>query len=161
MTDLFSNTTLMLQALSVMLVVLFVVLIIQTIVLGGLRKKYKAFTMLTGDVNLEQVLIENQNNIKSILSHQDVQDKHIDAIYDNLKLTFEKIGVVKYNAFDGMGGQMSAVIVLLNKNKNGVLLNSIHTREGNHLYTKVITNGKTEQPLSSEEELALTKALVN
>lgn len=150
-----------LPALSGICLFLLLVVLIQGIRIGSLNRRYKAFTALTGEMNIEKVLIANQNQIKEILKHQESQDKNIESIYGNLKLTFEKIGIVKYNAFDGMGGQMSAVIVLLNKNLDGVLLNSIHSREGSHLYTKAISNGKTEQILSNEEEAALTAALYN
>lgn len=161
MESFFSNSVLVLEILSAVSIVGFVLMIVLFIQLRQLTKKYKAFTSLTDAVDIESVLIGNQDQIKSIQQHLNTQDQHIDAIYENLKLTFEKIGIVKYNAFDGMGGQMSAVVVLMNKNLDGVLFNAIHTREGSHVYTKAINNGKTEQALSKEEETAIKKAMMD
>ena len=66
---------------------------------------------------------------------------------------------VKYNAFKGMGGNLSFVIAMLDDNNTGFVLNSVHSREGCYLYLKDVVEGKTEVLLGSEEKEALERAL--
>ncbi|PKM57613.1 MAG: hypothetical protein CVU98_05240 [Firmicutes bacterium HGW-Firmicutes-3] len=133
--------------------------IIQFIIISRLKKKYRSFTNLSTEINIERVLISNQDKIKDLIEDQVLIKEDIKEIHENLNKTFESVAMHKYDAFGGMGGQLSAVIVLMNKNLDGFLLNSIHTREGSHLYTKQIIKGKTEQALSKEEQDTIKKAI--
>lgn len=135
--------------------------LIQFITIVRLKKKYKSFTHLSSEVNIERVLISNQEKIKDLMEDQVIIKDDIIKIFENLNKTFESVAMHKYDAFGGMGGQLSAVIVLMNKNLDGFLINSIHTREGSHLYSKQIVKGKTEQALSKEEQETIKIAIEN
>ena len=75
-------------------------------------------------------------------------------------ITYQKIGVVKYDAFKEMGGKLSFVLALLDKNNSGILLNSVHsTREGCYTYLKEIIKGESFLELSEDEKKALNQAL--
>ena len=75
-------------------------------------------------------------------------------------LTYQKIGVVKYDAFKEMGGKLSFVLVLLNKENTGFLLNSVHSsREGCYTYLKEIIKGESFIELSEDEKKALSQAV--
>lgn len=124
-----------------------------------LNKKYKAFTALSKEVNIEEVLKSNQKMIKLLYAGEEDICKRLAVVDRRLDQSFSKIAVKKYNAFEGMGGQLSAILALLDDHKDGVLLHSIHTREGNHLYTKVIEKGVSLQTLSKEEEATLKEAI--
>ena len=54
---------------------------------------------------------------------------------------------------------MSFVIALLDDHNSGLILNSVHSREGCYLYMKDVVEGKTEILLGNEEKEALEKAL--
>ncbi len=145
-------TTDIIAVLSVVTLALLLTSLIQIITISRLKKKYKSFTHLSSEINIEGVLISNQEKIMDLIEDKVIIKEDIKKIYENLNKTFESVAMHKYDAFGGMGGQLSAVIVLINKNLDGFLLNSIHTREGSHLYTKQIIKGKTEQALSKEEQ---------
>ena len=72
---------------------------------------------------------------------------------------YQKFGMVKYNAFKGMGGNLSFAIAILDMNNTGFILNSVHSREGCYLYIKMIERGETDILLGSEEKEALEQAL--
>ena len=78
---------------------------------------------------------------------------------DNLKITYQKKGLVKYDAFHQMGGQLSFCLALLDENNNGFVINSVHSTEGCYSYTKEIKQGESAIPLGTEEEEALAIAL--
>jgi hypothetical protein len=68
------------------------------------------------------------------------------------------LAVVRYDAFGDMGGHLSWSVALLDDGGNGILLTSIHGRSEARTYAKSIASWSCEQPMSSEEEEALTLA---
>jgi Protein of unknown function (DUF4446) len=68
------------------------------------------------------------------------------------------LAVVRYDAFGDMGGHLSWSLALLDDGGNGVVLTSIHGRSEARTYAKNIASWSCEQPLSSEEEEAVTLA---
>jgi hypothetical protein len=71
----------------------------------------------------------------------------------------QKIGMVRFDAFDDVGGEQSFALVLLDGNGRGVAVSSLYGRQDSRLYAKGITNGEGERALSDEERAALDKAL--
>ena len=61
----------------------------------------------------------------------------------NSRAAFQKIGIVKYNAFKGMGGNLSFALAMLDYTNTGFVLNSVHSREGCYLYLKDVERGET------------------
>jgi len=76
-----------------------------------------------------------------------------------MESAFQKVGIVKYDAFQQMGGKLSFSLALLDQNNDGFILNSVHSSEGCYSYTKEIKNGECSISLGSEEEVALNKAM--
>ena len=70
-----------------------------------------------------------------------------------------KKNIVKYDAFNQMGGQLSFSLALLDENNNGFILNSVHSAEGCYSYTKEIIGGKCAIDLGEEEKQALALAM--
>lgn len=69
-----------------------------------------------------------------------------------------KMGLVKYDAFNEMAGKLSFALALLNEDNSGIVLNSIHSREGCHTYAKEIIKNESYIPLSEEEKEAIKRA---
>jgi hypothetical protein len=69
------------------------------------------------------------------------------------------MGLVKYDAFNQMGGQLSFCLALLDENNNGFLMNSVHGAESCYTYMKEIKNGENNLSLSPEETEALAMAM--
>ena len=83
----------------------------------------------------------------------------IRKLYKKLESAFQKFGLVKYDAFRQMGGQLSFSLALLDENNNGFLINSVHSTEGCYSYTKEIKQGECSISLSEEEVKALELAM--
>ena len=71
---------------------------------------------------------------------------------------FQKIGVVRFNPFNNLGGNQSFVIALLDNKNSGFLISSLFVRDGNRVYAKILNQGKSDYPLSKEEVEALSRA---
>ncbi len=67
--------------------------------------------------------------------------------------------LVRYDAYNEMSGHQSLSIALLDSNRSGIVLSSIHNRDSARLYAKQVTAGTPELTLSPEEEEALRIAL--
>ena len=112
--------------------------------------------------NLEKAILDKFAAIDSLEENVDEIYKSIKAINSQLVTAYQKIGLVKYDAFKEIGGKLSFVLVLLTAENNGFILNSMHsTKEGCYTYAKEVVNGEAFVILSEEEQQALDEAKSN
>lgn len=139
--------------------VLLILVIIQMIQLKSLKKKYIKFMGGKDVKSLEKQLEKIVEDNKYILELSDENRKETRNIKKELENTFNKIGIIKYDAFKQMGGMLSFSIALLNEKDNGFILNSVHSSEGCYSYVKEVRAGLCDIDLSNEEKEALTQAM--
>ena len=75
-----------------------------------------------------------------------------------LNMCVQNIGLVRYNAFDDVGSELSFAIAMLDNEDNGFVINSIYGRTSSNVYAKTIENGTSKVTLSDEEIKAVNKA---
>ena len=85
--------------------------------------------------------------------------KDIRNILKKLEFCYQKAGLVKYDAYNQMGGNLSFCLCMLNERNSGFILNSVHSSDGCYTYTKEIKNGECEIALGEEERKALNMAI--
>lgn len=71
---------------------------------------------------------------------------------------FQKLGLIRFNPYKGMGGDQSFSLAMLDGENNGFIVTSLSGRSGNRIFAKPINNGKSSYQLSEEEGQALEKA---
>ena len=98
-------------------------------------------------------------NVKSMKQVVDLNKKDIEVLFHHLRSTYQKTGLVKYDAFQQMGGQLSFCLVMLDQDDNGFVINSVHSTEGSYVYTKSIKKGVSDVDLGKEEAQALAQAM--
>ena len=76
-----------------------------------------------------------------------------------METTFQKVGLVKYDAFPQMGGKLSFSLAMLDEKNNGYIINSVHGSDGCYTYSKEIRAGKCDLVLGTEEQKALGIAM--
>lgn len=94
--------------------------------------------------------------IKNTLSGVSTKQDDLDTA---LAWCVQHVGVVRFNAFDDVGGEQSFTLALLDANKTGVIISSLHGRQDCRAYIKSIDKGETERLLSEEEQRAVKAAL--
>lgn len=141
--------------------VLLILVIIQMIQIGSLKKNYKKFMGGKDVKSLEKQLERIVEDNKYIVDLSDTNKKDIKTINKEMEFSFNKVGIVKYDAFKQMGGLLSFSIALLNEKNDGFILNSVHSSEGCYTYVKEIKAGLCEIDLSNEEKEALFQAMKN
>lgn len=146
-------------AQAVMTVVLLVVVIICIFKIRKLYRRYDVFMRGKDAETLEAVIMKQIDDIADLKSQDRANKDSIRMTNKNTRAAFQKYGIVKYNAFKGMGGNLSFALALLDYTNSGFVINSVHSREGCFLYLKEIDRGETEIELGSEEREALEQAL--
>ncbi len=143
----------------IIILILFITVIVSLIKMSQLYRRYDIFMRGKDAETLEDLLINQIEDINLLKIEDKTNKENIRSINRNLRASFQKLGMVRYNAFNGMGGNLSFVIALLDYTNSGFILNSVHSREGCYMYLKRVDMGQTEILLGSEEREALEQAL--
>ena len=138
---------------------LLIIVIVLCINLGKLSKKYKKFMGGKNARSLEKDIMGLYEDNRLIKASMEKNRKDIENLYRKLGGAFQKMGIVKYDAFNQMGGQLSFSLALLDENNSGFILNCVHSTEGCYSYTKEIRNGSCDISLGEEEREALNIAM--
>ncbi len=80
---------------------------------------------------------------------------------DTFSSAVQRVGVVRFDAFDDIGGRLSFAVALLDDNGNGAVLSTINGRQESRSYAKSIRNNTSEFTLSAEEHQAIQEAFSN
>lgn len=143
-------------ALIVILLILTICLIVKT---HKLKQRLDKFVLGKDGVSLEKDIIALFEDNKFLKINTDKNKKDISTLYKRMETVYQKMGLVKYDAFQQMGGQLSFSLALLNENNDGFIINSVHSTDGCYSYTKEIVGGKCSITLGKEEEKALSIAM--
>ena len=151
------------QTLFIVLIALNVILLAAVIfVCVRYRSVYRAYDyfMRGRDAEtLEDTIIRMGGQIEKLQEEDEQNKEAIRLLNKNLRASFQKFGIVHYNAFKGMGGTLSFAMALLDYTNSGFIVNSVHSRESCYVYVKTVERGTTEILLGSEEQQALEQAL--
>lgn len=145
--------------MTAIILIMFICLIILFVKSRKLKKTYTKFMEGADGKSLEVQFEDKFRQLEDLKKESKEHSDQIKKILENILITYQKIGIVKYDAFQEMGGKLSFVLAILNDENDGFLLNSMHsTREGCYTYIKEIIKGESFVVLSSEEKLALEEA---
>lgn len=71
----------------------------------------------------------------------------------------QRVGLVRFNAFDGVGGNQSFALALLNAEGTGFVISSLFGRSESAMYCKGVEKGSPTLVASREEEEAISQAM--
>ncbi|MDD4371624.1 MAG: DUF4446 family protein [Anaerostipes sp.] len=127
--------------------------------IGGLRRRYEDFLSGKDGKSLEEEIYQRFDRLDELEEENTKLGRKIDLNCGKLSTTYSKMEILKYNAFDNMGGETSFVLGLLNEHNNGILLNSMNNGSESYFYAKEIQNGKPKTALSEEEKKTLDQCI--
>lgn len=145
--------------LIVFIIILLVLLIVTLVKINKLNQRCNSFMKGKAGKSLEQDIVRLYEDNQVLKTGMNENKRDIRSINKQLAKAFQKVGIVRYNAFQSMGGNLSYSLVLLDENDNGFILNTIHSSEGCYSYTKDIVNGMCDIALSAEEQKAIDIAM--
>jgi len=106
---------------------------------------------------------ERLQDVKLLLFRQQTFMEDVDKKLSELTAkqleTIQKIGFIRFDAFKDMGGALSFSLALLNGKNEGIVISSLHGREGSRVYGKTVKGESSSFPLLDEEKEAIKRAL--
>lgn len=131
------------MATEVLLYLVIVLLIMQVVFIGivinlqmkhkRMQAKYQIFMRGKDGKSLEKGFLEQFKTVEKLERAVKQNTRDIDTIYKRMKTHYQKIGIVRYDAFQEMGGNLSFVLTMLDENNNGWVFNAMHSREGKEM----------------------------
>ena len=149
---------LILAAVVFILLIMIIVLLVEH---GKLKKRYNRFCQGRDGKSLEKEIGDLFAENAVLREQSDKSRRDIKLLFRNMEKTFQKVGLIKYDAFNQMGGMLSFSLCLLNEKNDGFIINSVHGTDGCYTYSKEIKRGRCELTLGEEEEKALNMAMQN
>ena len=143
----------------VLVIAVLVYCVILHIRLGSLKKKYDFFMQGDNGASLERKLSVEVSEIRDAAKGLESLLTEQAAIRNTQSNTIQKIGFIKYNAFENIGNNLSFALTLLDGNNNGICISSIYGRNESRIFSKPIVKGKSLVSLSQEELESLNEAL--
>lgn len=98
-------------------------------------------------------------SVENISRDVETLKSNVEGINQEGKTHFKRMGLVRYDAFDGIAGQQSYSLCLLDDKKNGVLISSLVGKDFARSYAIEIAAGAASRELGDEEGSALDQAL--
>lgn len=141
--------------LMILQIVLIVLIMRTELKVKRLNRKYKMFMKGDDGQSLEKNLVKKMNTVEKYAQTQSNLDDALKAVEAVQNKSPHKYGIIKYDAFDDVGGKLSFVLALLDDGDSGFVLNAVHSRDNCFLYIKEILKGESYIMLSNEEKEAL------
>lgn len=147
----------------ILLLVLNIFLILITIITNIRVKRFQLrninFMKKLGNGNNLEEMIKKYIDLTNYVNQKNsIIESDIKRAEKNMENCIQKIGVVRYNAFQDVGSNLSFAIAFLDRNNNGIVLNGVYARDTSSIYAKTVVDGESEYELSEEEKQAIEKA---
>lgn len=126
-----------------------------------LRKLRRQYTIVRGgaeDRDLVQTLSAWGKQMEGVSKRVDAVVADQQQQSEVAKLAIQHFHLVRYDAFEDMGGRLSFSAALLDEHGDGLVVTSINGRTETRTYAKPIRNRQSDHNLSDEEREAIAGA---
>lgn len=141
------------------MMILLILIIMLMVSYSNLNRKLQLFMQGRDGQSLEEIIKLVIEDNKRVKAHERLNSKAIEELRGQVKYCHQKYGIVKYNTFKRMSGELSFALCVLDEKNNGFIMNCMHTQEGCYSYMKQVQEGVVDQVLCNEEKDALEKAI--
>ncbi|MBQ6734342.1 MAG: DUF4446 family protein [Lachnospiraceae bacterium] len=145
--------------LIVAVVILLALVVFLLVRVSGLERRVRTFTKGREGASLESEIKGLFRDNKHLMKNGSRNKRDIEEIKMRMSSHVCKVGIIKYDAFHQMGGQLSFALCMLDEEDNGFVLNSVQSADGCYSYIKEITAGVSAIELGREEQQAFSEAL--
>lgn len=125
---------------------------------GRLARKYERLMRGSSGTDLEQILGDYLGIVTGFSSRLEELEGVVRRLSEAQQGCVQRVGLVRFDAFEDVGGAQSFAVVLLDAHRSGVAISSVYSRNEMRVYAKRIHNGKPSHPLTREEEQAMLQA---
>lgn len=158
----FSNVEYFNLIIAGIVLILFIQVIVNSFKTKKVIKKYNSFMKKLGNgTNLDSIMREYIERVEKVSLKNTEVLEFCDRLDKKMVKCIQKVGVVRYNAFEDTGSDLCFAIALLDFEDTGVVINGIYSRDGSSTYGKPIEKGTSKYTLSNEEVQAIDMAKRN
>ncbi len=125
---------------------------------GRLHRLYLRLTRNTSGGNIEEILVGYMDTVRQVEQRLTRLEQRVDELAQVQRTCLQRIGLVRFDAFEEVGGKQSFAVALTNAQEDGVVLSSVYSRRDVRIYAKSLHAGKPSHPLTDEEQQALAQA---
>ncbi len=113
---------------------------------------------ISGDAKIAERLSAVERTAESAVRQMEQIGRRLDRTNDQFAQCLQKVGLVRYDAFQEMGGHLSFSVALLDGQRDGVVFSILNDRAGARAYAKPVTGGTSSFTLSVEEQQAIAQS---
>jgi hypothetical protein len=141
-----------------LIIILFIMNMSNKSKIKKLKAKYNRLMNGLSSTDMEGVIEDCLDKTNSIMAKNREIELQLNNIERNMFYCVQKVGVIRYNAFDNVGSDLSFSVALLDNNDDGLVLSSLYSRDSSSTYAKPVSGGKSKHALSAEEIKAIDTA---
>jgi len=127
--------------------------------INRLQDKYDRLMKNSDADNIENLIINCLEKTEMIIEKNKEMEAHLNELDRNILNCIQKVGIIRYNAFDDVGSDLSYTLAMLDGNDNGAVITSLYSRDSSITYGKPIVGGKSKYQLTAEEVKAINIAV--
>ena len=143
-----------------LLILILLILVVYTMVrLSSMRARYREMMRGSQSDDLEGMLLQHISAVEKVAATNARILEENELIRQFLRKTLVRTAMVRFRAFEDMGGDLSYAVAMLDANNDGVIFSSIFARADSRSYIKPIKNGSSEYSLTDEEKGVLREAM--
>lgn len=153
------GSTIVLSILAFLVIFLVVWVTLISYNLGVLRRSQRILSRGMTDSSLQDILAQHFVRVDGLEDRIEHLEQGLDTLQGLQLNAIQRIGLVRYDAFDDMGGELSFALALLNEHGDGIIMSTITGRQENRTYSKQVIKGRAAIQSSAEEDAAIKQAM--
>jgi hypothetical protein len=147
------------MTLIVIIILMLILVIVLFSSLSSLEKRYRRLTRGVNNKNIEELIVNYLEKVEESRKIAEDARELCNNLNNKVDQCIQKVAVLRYKAFENVGGDLSFSIALLDNNNYGVILTGIYGRDDSTTYAKPIEKGISRYDLSDEEQHVLNEAM--
>lgn len=153
------NLETLILAIIVILLIYTIIMLVMIVRHIRLTKRYNKLMRGVGKNTVEELIGAYQDKVESSQKDAKLALDNVKLLNSQINHCIQKVGMVRYKAFDDVGSDLSYSIAMLDNHNDGVILTNIFGRNMSTSYAKPVVKGASKYNLSDEELYAMNKAL--
>lgn len=126
--------------------------------LKAVQSRWDALLQDSSGGSLQSLLEEHLVERRDLIGAHEVTRRRVDELESKMEGAKRHLGIVRYDAFEEVGGAQSFALALYDDRGDGVILTSLVGRADCRVYGKPLARGRSERTLSQEEQRAIDEA---
>jgi hypothetical protein len=146
-------------ALALISIILAVLIVWLFLALRKFQQRYDNIARAAETGNLAELIAGQADELRGFRDDLGRMERAQGGLSHNLSFAVQRVGLIRFDAFDDVGGKLSFAAALLDSRGDGLVICSINGRQENRVYAKPIKASSSVFTLSIEEKEAIAQAL--